>query len=197
MPNVIPKIMLLESLLGFNHKNKSLLMSLPLKYKGLYIPDAKRKVGGTKIKQDFLLDYNKPEDIAVTVEYTDILKDGLPFKIQKKVTYYNTDDTIYCSKIEEELVKKPYDLINSRSKAAYNYLFATAKGTLLENVVFGILEHYAKEVGLWLIGDKSALLNAIDNETDTTILAHLAIDPNQTGKTIKDAIIEQVTGVSF
>ena len=81
----------LESFLGVNFHNKALLMGIPLKYKGLFVPEPKRTYGGAKVQQLFLLEEDNENSKAVSINYEDVLKDGAIVKIEKTVNYYNED----------------------------------------------------------------------------------------------------------
>ena len=188
----------LESFLGVDFYNKALLMGIPLKYKGLFVPQPKRTYGGAKVQQLFLLQEGNENSKAVSINYEDVLKDGSIVKIKKTVQYYNEDDSIYCSKVEYELVRNEDKLKRSRSQAAYDYLRNSSKGTPVEPFVNAILEHYASQISLWLLGSKNALLDAIDKETDAKMIGYLNLVVNlASGKKVKDTIFEQVNGMAL
>lgn len=187
----------LESFLGFDFNNKTALMGQSLKYKGLFLPEPKRTYGGAKVQQLFLLEKSNLESVAVSIDYEDVSIDGVISEIKKTVRYYNEDGSVYCSKVEFELVRNEDKLLRSRSQAAYDYLRNSAKDTPVEPYVNSILEHYSSQVSLWLLGSKDVLLSAIDNEVDATILAYLALVVGENGRTVKDTIFEQVSGVQW
>lgn len=187
----------LESFFGVDFDNKTALMGISLKHKGLFIPESKRTYGGAKVQQLFLLEEDKEESKAVSIDYEDLIENASIVKIKKTVQYYNEDDSIYCSKVEYELVRNEDKLKRSRSQAAYDYLRNSAKGTPVEPYINAILEHYAPQISLWLLGSKDVLLNAINNESDATIIAYLNLTIAANGKKVKDAVFEQVNGVEF
>lgn len=190
----------LESFLGFNFHNKTALMGQSLKHKGLYLPEAQRTYGGAKVKQLFLLDKEDPNSVAVSIDYKDVTDNETIKEIEKIVRYYNEDGSVYCEKVELELVRNEDKLKRSRSQAAYDYLRNTAKGTPAEPYTNEILTHYAQQVNLWLLGNPQILIDAVNKETDENINHKLSIQPAIAlgiTKTVKEAIIEQASGVRW
>ncbi len=198
-----PKIARLEAYIGVNFENKAQLMGISLKYKGLLIPDAERNLGGAKTIQKFLFDENTPNDIAATIEYQDVVVNNSIVKIRKHLKLYAEDGTVYCDKVEFELVRDEQKLKISRSHAAYTRLLSDAKGTPAEPLVNGLLNHYSAQVSTWLLGNNQPLIDAINNETDATILYYLSVQmqgvTNAQGvtKTVKDEMIETVSGIQW
>ena len=100
--------------------------------------------------------------------------------------------------MEYELVRNEDKLKRSRSQAAYDYLRNSSKGTPVEPYINAILEHYATQITLWLLGSKKVLLDAINNEADAKMVGYLNLVVNpENGKTVKDTVFEQVNGAQF
>ena len=184
----------LTSFFGVDFTMKQHMMGIDLKHKGLDIPYAEIGYGGIKVKQEFLLQNG---DVAVDIVFSDVIENGELVKIKKITTYYYEDGTEYCSKTEYEIVRDLDSVLRKRYDRAYTYLRKPAKGTAIEFHVNSILEHYSSQVSIWLLGNPQAFIDAINNETDGTILAYLDIVIHESGKKVKDAIIEQLTGVAW
>ena len=184
----------LNSFFGVDFTMKDYMMGIDLKHKGLDIPYAKIGHGGIKTKQEFLLPNG---EVAVDILFSDVIENNELVKIKKVTNYYYEDGTIYCSKTEHEIVRDLDSVLRKRYDRAYTFLRKSAKGTAIEFHVNTILEHYASEVSVWLLGSPQTFIDAVNNETDGTILAYLDIVIHESGKKVKDSIIEQLTGVAW
>lgn len=189
-----PRILLLPYFVTAYNGDVNYLMGVDLKHKGLKMPKTIMAPGGRKSKQEFLL----PDDsVAVEILYEDVIVDGKIIEIQKTVNYLNDDDTIFVSKIENDIVRDEEALKRKRYERAYNFLKLKAKGTPIEGMVNTILLHYTLQVNLWLLGDPQPFIDSINNEADTEILKYLNVVVDVDNKTTKDALLEQLTGIKW
>jgi|GEM_PF-3950285 len=167
----------LPSLIQFDTNDTEGLMALDFKKIGLQKPESKKTSIGAKYRQEFLfVDEAQTSQVAVSIDFEDVEVDGVLTQIKNHMKVYNEDGTVYCEKISYDLVRNEETLWQSRYKTSYNYLRKAAKGTPIENMVNAILDHYIDAVQKWLLGDPQAFKDAINNETDATIIAYLDTD---------------------
>ncbi len=202
------KLALVRGFFGFDFQNKEALMSEPLNHKGLFMPKVSRIYGGRKTQQNFLVDKNDLNSIAVSIIYSDVIVSGVITEISQHCKYFDANGDLYCEKIEINNVRNEDKLKRSRYDAAYSHLKDTAKGTAIENHVNSILNHYSREVNIWLLGNPQAFIDAINAEPQTIknvsnqdvpnpIYIYLNIVVGIGGKRVQDSILEQLTGFKF
>jgi hypothetical protein len=189
------KICVLELVDGFkdhsfdgSYVSNRTLMGEYLKYKGLDMPKSDRDDKGRKKRQEFYFnDY-----LAVSIDYSDILEDGVICKIEKHVKYYTIEEEIFCEKTERDIVRNEDKLKMSRYSYAYSELKNSATDTPLEQYVIPILEHYQVEVDLWMLGDSDKFVTSLNSETDANMLIILNKKVNKDSDTVKDMILKRL-----
>ena len=104
-----------------------------------------------------------------------------------------------------KIIFKPLNVVEiakikkSNRDRTITYLQASAKGTPIENYVNVLLKHYKTEVDLFIYNDTEDFKNVINNESEQPFLTYLSIiievpsEKYPNGKTVKDAILEQIT----
>ena len=202
-----PRLEELRAFLGENFGNKDKIAGLSLKYKGLKQPKAKRYYGGRKIWQDFILP--NEDKVAVRVNYEDIIENGIITQIKKTVVYYSdfdcgigSDELGYIWHIKEEfdIVRNELSLKKSRISWAYDRLAEVGLHHTDPNVraVFtALLSFFNDEVQIWVLGNNIPFVDRLNaNDLPQNIIDLLSLEI-EAGKTVKDGILEQVTGVPF
>lgn len=185
---------------------KEHMMGISLKHKGLSIPSSKRGLGGIKVKKSFLLP-NGEEAVSIDFSYVKLESDGSYTEvsdnsfthIKKHLKYYHEDGTIYCDKVEYELIKNVIELLKSRATYAVNHLTATANALGAGPVVKMLFNHFKVGLDEWKgLGDPSTFITLINNETDANILGTLNAEiPGYEPKTFGEAIMEHLTKVAY
>lgn len=107
--------------------------------------------------------------------------------------WYKTDGTVGLSKTQEVHMSKEQlgDFFRQRRQRQVSSLIEGAKGTPVESLVGAIFAHYSNEVEEYLQVGDNVLENAIEVETDPTILGYLAVMLSETDS-VKDRIIYQI-----
>lgn len=129
-------------------------------------------------------------NIVVKKLFKDITE-GLEITIQ----WMKYDDTVGLEKVfikPLSLLEKG-DLLRKRRQRSISYMQVYVKGTPVEPIVTLLLEHYRKEVDLYIQGATSHFQNALDSELDPTFIGYLNIDVN--GLTIKQNIEHNITPI--
>ena len=108
------------------------------------------------------------------------------------------DDTVAVSKITHKKLNKTEqgEQKAKRRRRQISSLVERAKGTPAEALVDAIFAHYSNETTQYKDTGSSVLEDAINNETDPTILTYLGIVvgmPGDVDATIKDSILYEIT----
>lgn len=109
--------------------------------------------------------------------------------------WYNTEDAVDLTKLEFKPLStyESGQLVKKRRDRAIDYLVEGAKGTPAEPLVNALFVHYATEANLFIEIGSQDLENAVNNETDPTILGYLNTIVLPPSGTIKDSILAQIT----
>lgn len=198
----------LPSFLGVDFSNKDYVKGIELKHKGLVEPSESRYYGGRKTRKEFKL---KDESVAVSIDFYDVkineeksftevqtLKEAT--HIKKHCKYYYDDGSIYCEKIEFDLIKNKKKLAKSRVQYSIDYLVDTAEKLGASSAVAYIFDGFKKGFDAWKdLGNPDIFISQLNNEPQTidgspnqlfyTVNAPI---PNFEPKTFKDALIEQL-----
>lgn len=132
-------------------------------------------------------------DIVVKKSFTDRIENSKIVGIDITIDWYNTTDAVALTKQDFKPlnVTEVATLERSRRVRAIDYLRGTAVGTPVEPHILAIFSHYEDLIRLWENTGTSDLLDAVNNETDATILSYFAIDLG--GYTVKDSIVLQIS----
>lgn len=98
--------------------------------------------------------------------------------IKANYTWYNKDGTDGLLKTEEKIlsIAEAGDLERLRRERSITHMIASAENTDIQEEVVAIKSHYDSYIDVYeRIGDWQSWTNAIDNESNPTILAYLAI----------------------
>ena len=144
---------------------------------------------GRKVSAEYC---NEADEVVVKKSFSD-LSDG----VQILFEWFNEDGTVGLSKTEDVHMNTQQhgEFLKRRRERQVAGLVEGAVGTPAEPLVTAIFNHYATEtVAYKELGD-TALQEAIEDETDPTILAYLGIEVDpETGDTIMDRILYQIVG---
>lgn len=202
------KQILLESMpafLGVDFSNRDYVKGLDLKYKGLVEPREGRFYGGRKVRKEFK---TPSGDVAVAIDFSDVKLDGEQFvevnnlgeatHIKKDCKYYYADGSIYCAKIEFDLIKNKKKLKKSRVQYAIDYLVDTAEQLGASEAVAFIFDGFKKGFDAWKdLGNGDLFLSQLESlvvEDNPHLFYTVNAEiPNFAPKTFKDALVEQIT----
>lgn len=209
----MPRIIHLNTVQHGDLKIPEILATRNLKHLGLFVPAAKRDVSGKKIHQDFFLPYADYSKLAVRIYFEDVLDNNHIVKINKRLVYYSDFDRgngidaennefIWFEIVKPELVKDEFNLKLSRYKAAYSKLKYEADNNTnpqVRMIYDTLLTFFLAEVQEWLLGNPQPFLDKL-NASNLPASIETLLQLNAlagTNKTVRDGIIERVSGVKW
>lgn len=148
--------------------------------------------GSVKTKTEY---YGHGDEVVVRNLYTDIVENGV-FVGVKIVHQWLANDETVGRELEEDVIMNKgvaFDYLRKRRQRLISYLQITANGTPIESHVATILRFYKNEIELFIQGATKDFEDKVKAEKDETIVQLLSIVLDAEGKTVKDAILEQIT----
>ncbi len=146
---------------------------------------------GRKTYSDFV--HPDTGEIIVKVTYSDTFDSGGYLNgISRVIEWYNQDGTVGLSKTVLQPLNKAEAENEKRERRvrAIDYLKAAGKGTPVEPYMIAVFLHYEQVVRLWYDMGGNGVAEAVQNETDPTILAYLSIE-TEPDWTVAQGIIYQ------
>ena len=136
--------------------------------------------------------YKDGSDTVAKKTYTDHTN---PRTIQHLYEWFNEDGTVGATKTElkQYAPHEWYALLHGRRQNQIDYLIGEAAARELTSNSATLREHYATEIAEYLAEGTETLKDAIENETDQSIVAILDTQLGTPDKTIREAIIYQIT----
>lgn len=133
-------------------------------------------------------DYLDPDtqELVVKVTYTDVYDEvtGGLVGIDRTIDWYLSTGEVGLSKTVAVPLNKAEASHEKRERRvrSIDYLRAAGKGTPIEPYMNAVFSHYESVVRFWYDMGGNGVVDAVNNETDPTILAYLAIEtePNWT-----------------
>lgn len=148
--------------------------------------------GSVKTKTEYL---GHGDEVVVKNLYSDIMQNGV-FVGVKILHQWIANDGSVGKELEEDVIMNKgvaFDYLRKRRQRLISYLQITANGTPIETHVATVLRFYKNEIELFIQGKTTDFEDKVNAETDKNIVPLLAIVLDAEGKTVKDAILEQIT----
>ncbi len=133
---------------------------------------------------------------VVTETYVDVLDEaGILIRIDAHITWWNNDGSEGIKKTirKKKNLHQAGKILKARRGAQIDYLIEGAKGTPAEPLVTAIFQHYQLLANEYEKVGNDKLKNAIEAETDPTIVGYLDTVVHPPDGTIRDSIINQIT----
>lgn len=127
----------------------------------------------------YLTEYLDPKDSSLVVSktFTDYIENGEFRGIDGTFRWYREDGEIgleVSKSVKRYSPARATEVLRIRRERVFDFLISQARGTSYESYIDTLMDYYEEQIEDYKVKDSTDFANALENETNETILAILA-----------------------